>query len=154
MKSVTKLAEAIASVLLAIVFVIFVAAVFKRYVMHDPIPWADELAVILFSTLVFFASALALRPGEQVRFEVVYDLLPKPVARGVAMVSYIVFGAIFLAAVWPCLDYALFMFRQRTPALNIPFFYFHVSFPFFLAAVGLRMVWSGIGIARGTEQPE
>lgn len=154
MKTVYKVAESIASILLAVVFVIFVTSVFMRYILHTPLAWADELSVILFSILIFFASALALKPTEQVRFEVVYDLLPPHVARWVAAISFIVFGGIFLAAVWPCLDYALFMLRQRTPALNIPYFYVFVSFPFFLLAAGLRMVWSGARIALGREQPE
>lgn len=154
MKAVYKVSESIASVLLAVVFVIFVTAVFMRYVLHTPLAWADELSVILFSILIFFASAMALKPAEQVRFEVVYDLLPPNVARWVTAISFIVFGAIFLAAVWPCLDYALFMLRQRTPALNIPYFYVFVAFPFFLLAAGLRMVWTGARIALGREQPE
>jgi TRAP-type C4-dicarboxylate transport system permease small subunit len=154
MKTVYKVAELIASVLLAVVFVTFVTAVFMRYILHMPLAWADELSVILFSILIFFASGLALKPAEQVRFEVVYDLLPAGIAKAVTAISFIVFGLIFLAAVWPCLDYALFMLRQRTPALNIPFFYVFVSFPFFLLAAGLRMLWTGLRVALGREQPE
>ncbi|MBE7733320.1 TRAP transporter small permease [Devosia faecipullorum] len=153
-KSLTKGAELIASVLLAVVFVIFVAAVFMRYVLHMPLPWADELSVILFSILIFFASALAVKPSEQIRFEVVYELLPPPVARFVSIVASLVFGGIFLVAVWPCLDYTIFMLRQRTPALNIPYFYVFVTFPFFLLVVGVKMVLSGLRIALGHEQPE
>lgn len=154
MKRVTDAAELISSVILAVVFAVFVTAVFMRYVVHAPLAWADELSVILFSVLIFFASALALKPSEQVRFEVVYDLLPKPVARWVTIVSSIIFGLIFLAAFWPCMDYVIFMLRQRTPALNIPFFYVFLAFPVFLLVMGLRMVWSGIAVALGREQPE
>ncbi len=154
MKSVTKVAELISSAVLALVFVIFVVAVFMRYIAHDPLPWADELTVILFSFMIFFASAFALKPSEQVRFEVVYDLLPKPVARLVSIVASIVFGLIFLAAFWPCMDYVIFMLRQRTPALNLPFFYVFLAFPIFLLVVGLKMVWSGAAIALGREQPD
>ncbi len=154
MKTVFKAAEAVASALLAVVFVIFVTAVFMRYIMHMPLSWADELSVILFSILIFFSSGVVLRYSEQVRFEVVYDLLPAKVARIVTVVSLIAFGLIFLAAVWPCLDYAMFMMRQRTPALNLPFFYVFVSFPFFLLTAGLQMIWSGVRVALGRAQPE
>lgn len=154
MKTIERVSEAIASILLAVVFVIFVTSVFMRYVLNTPLAWADELSVILFSILIFFASALAVKPSEQVRFEVVYDLLPPHVARWVSAISFMVFGAIFLAAFWPCLDYAMFMMRQRTPALNIPYFYVFVAFPFFLLAAGLRMLWSGARIALGHEKPE
>lgn len=154
MKTVRKVAETASSVLLAVVFAVFVVAVFMRYVLHDPLPWADELSVILFSVLIFFASAFAMKPAEQIRFEVIYDLLPARAARIVSVVSSIVFGLIFLAAFWPCLDYVIFMLRQRTPALNIPFFYVFVAFPVFLLVVGLKLVWHGLAIAVGRAQPE
>lgn len=153
-KAVTTIAQYICSAVLAVVFVVFVAAVFMRYVLRAPLSGASELSVILFTSLIFFASALALKPSEQVRFEVVFDLLPPPAARIVAAAASIVFGGILLAAFWPCLDYALFMHRQRTPSLNIPYFYVYVAFPFFLLAVSLRMIWSGLRIALGREQPE
>lgn len=154
MRSITKLAEAISTILLALVFVVFVVAVFMRYVLHVPLAWADELTIILFSVLIFFASALALKPSQQVCFDVVFNLLPERVARYTAALTGIIFGLIFLAAFWPCLDYVLFMYRQRTPALNIPFFYVFVAFPFFLLAVALRMIWGGVLIALGRAQPE
>jgi TRAP-type C4-dicarboxylate transport system permease small subunit len=153
MRSITKLAEAISTILLALVFVVFVVAVFMRYVLHVPLAWADELTIILFSVLIFFASALALKPSQQVCFDVVFNLLPDRIARYTAALTGIVFGLIFLAAFWPCLDYVLFMYRQRTPALNIPFYVF-VAFPFFLLTVALRMIWGGVLIALGRAQPE
>jgi TRAP-type C4-dicarboxylate transport system permease small subunit len=154
MTSITKIAEAVSSILLALVFAIFVVAVFMRYVLHVPLAWADELTIILFSVLIFFASALALKPSQQVRFDVVFNLLPERVARYTAAITGIAFGLIFLAAFWPCLDYVLFMYRQRTPALNIPFFYVFVAFPCFLLAAGLRMIWGGVLNALGRAHPE
>ena len=151
---VAKLSEMISAALLAVIFVVFVTSVFMRYVLGMPLPWADELSVILFGVLIFFASALAMKPSDQIRFEVVFDLLPPSAARFVFAASSIAFGGILLAAFWPCLDYVLFMFRQRTPALNIPYFYVFVAFPFFLLAISVRMIWSGIGVALGRAQPE
>jgi TRAP-type C4-dicarboxylate transport system permease small subunit len=52
MTSITKIAEAVSSILLALVFAIFVVAVFMRYVLHVPLAWADELTIILFSVLI------------------------------------------------------------------------------------------------------
>ena len=153
-KTVAKVAELISAALLAVIFGVFVTSVFMRYVLGMPLAWADELSVILFGVLIFFASALAMKPSEQIRFEVVYELLPPSVARMVFAGSSIVFGGILLAAFWPCLDYVLFMFRQRTPALNIPYFYVFVAFPFFLLAMSIRMIWSGIVVALGRAQPE
>lgn len=152
--AVKKAASTISSALLAVIFGVFVASVIMRYFLNTPLPWADELSVILFGILIFFASALAMKPSEQICFEVVYDLLPAAAARAVYVASSVVFGGILLAAFWPCLDYVLFMFRQRTPALNIPYFYVFVAFPFFLLAVSMRMIWSGISVALGRAQPE
>ena len=46
------------------------------------------------------------------------------------------------------------MHRQRTPSLNIPFSYVYGMFPIFLLVLSLRMIWSGIRIAHGREDPD
>lgn len=151
---ISKASAFVSSVALAVIFAIFVSSVFMRYFLHLPLAWADELSVVLFGALIFFASAFALRPMEQVSFELVFELLPKPVARYVAAGCCIVFGGIFLAAAWPSADYVLFMHRQRTPSLNIPFSYVYGMFPIFLLVISLRMIWSGVRIALGFEDPD
>ena len=60
----------------AAVFLIFNYKIFTRYFEHDEAVWADEVLVILFVWIVFWANAFLLREKEQITFDLVYRLLP------------------------------------------------------------------------------
>lgn len=153
LKKLSAFVEWSATALMALIFVIFVIAVAMRYLAHAPLTWTDELTVILFSWMIFWASGPGMAPREQMRFEVLYDMLPQRLARAVFIIGNIAFGLIFLAAVWPSADYALFMARQRTPVLEIPFVYVYACFPLFLLTMALRLLLSAGKVMLGTEEP-
>ena len=53
----------------AAVFVIFNYKIFTRYFEHDEAVWADEVLVILFIWIIFWAQAFVVREQDQISFD-------------------------------------------------------------------------------------
>ncbi len=59
----------------ALMFVVFVVAIFFRYVLNHPLTWPYELSIILFIWTILFGAGYAKREDSHVVFSVVYDRL-------------------------------------------------------------------------------
>jgi hypothetical protein len=75
----------IACAMFAAVFVIFNYKIFTRYFEHDEAVWADEVLVILFIWIIFWANAFLVRDKEQITFDLVYRLFPAAAQRYIAL---------------------------------------------------------------------
>lgn len=135
-----QLADWIASLMFAAVFLIFNYKIFTRYFERNEAVWADEILVILFVWIIFWANAFLLRDRDQITFDVVYRLLPRTAKRWVALARHVLVGGIFLLAFPGSVDYIRFLWREHTPVLNLPLDYVYACFGMFLAAVIVRSV--------------
>src|SRR5579862_4964927 len=70
------IADWIAAAMFAAVFVIFNYKIFTRYFEHNEAVWADEVLVILFIWIIFWAQSVIVRDKDQITFDLVYRLLP------------------------------------------------------------------------------
>jgi TRAP-type C4-dicarboxylate transport system permease small subunit len=135
-----QLADWIACAMFAAVFVIFNYKIFTRYFEHDEAVWADEILVILFIWIIFWANAFLLRDKEQITFDLVYRLLPATAQRFAALARVVLVGGIFAWALPGSLDYIRFLWREHTPVLNLPLDFVYSCFGIFLVAVIVRSV--------------
>jgi TRAP-type C4-dicarboxylate transport system permease small subunit len=133
-----RLADWIACAMFAAVFVIFNYKIFTRYFEHDEAVWADEVLVILFIWIIFWANAFLVRDQEQITFDLVYRLLPAAAQRYTALARVVLVGVIFAWALPGSLDYIGFLWREHTPVLNLPLDYVYSCFGIFLVAVIVR----------------
>ena len=136
--SLRRLANWIACAMFAAVFVIFNYKIFTRYFEHDEAIWADEVLVILFIWIIFWANAFLVRDREQITFDLVYRLLPATAQRYTALARAILVGGIFAWALPGSLDYIRFLWREHTPVLNLPLDIVYSCFGIFLVAVIVR----------------
>src|SRR5580698_9195526 len=104
-----KLADWTACAMFAAVFVIFNYKIVTRYFEHDEAVWADEVLVILFVWIIFWANAFLLRDKQQITFDLVYRLLPATAQRYVAIARAALIGGIFAWALPGSLDYIHFL---------------------------------------------
>jgi TRAP-type C4-dicarboxylate transport system permease small subunit len=139
-----RLADGIACAMFAAVFLIFNYKIFTRYFERDEAVWADEVLVILFIWIVFWANAFLLRDKEQITFDLVYRLLPPAAKRAVALARYGLIGGIFLWALPGSLDYIGFLWREHTPVLGLPLDFVYSCFGIFLVAVILRALLGAV----------
>ena len=122
----------------AAVFIIFVFKIGLRYIGHDSMAWADEVSIILFIWIVFWANALILRERDHIRFDLIFVLLPPGGQRAMAVARALLLGAIFAWALPATLDYILFLWRERTAVLLWRLDLVYLCFPLFVAAVVVR----------------
>ena len=78
------IADWIAAAMFAAVFFIFNYKIFTRYFEHNEAVWADEVLVILFIWIIFWAQAFVLRDRDQITFDLIYRLLPARARRAAA----------------------------------------------------------------------
>jgi TRAP-type C4-dicarboxylate transport system permease small subunit len=136
-----------ACAMFAAVFLIFNYKIFTRYFEHDEAVWADEVLVILFVWIVFWANAFLLQDREQIGFDLVYRLLPPAAKRAVALARVVLIGGIFAWALPGSLDYIRFLWREHTAVLNLPLDYVYSCFGLFLVAVVARAVASAVKLS-------
>ena len=132
------LANLVSGVMFAAVFLIFNYKIITRYLQHDEAAWADEVSVILFIWIIFWANAFLVRDKEQITFDLVYRQVPDRMKRWMALARLALIGGIFLWALPGSVDYLLFLWRERTPVLGLRLDVIYSCFGLFLAAVILR----------------
>ena len=143
-----QLADWVACAMFAAVFVIFNYKIFTRYFERDEAVWADEVLVILFIWIIFWANAFLVRDREQITFDLVYRLLPASAQRYTALARLVLVGGIFAWALPGSLDYIHFLWREHTPVLNLPLDIVYSCFGIFLVAVIVRSTVSAAKLLR------
>lgn len=137
-----RVAEVVAGLLFALVFAIFNYKIITRYLGHDEAVWADEVSVILFIWIIFWASSFLVRDREQITFDLCYRPLPARMKRVFAITRLILVGGIFLWALPGSLDYIHFLWRERTPVLGWRLDILYSCFGMFMIAIIARSAWS------------
>jgi TRAP-type C4-dicarboxylate transport system permease small subunit len=146
-------AEWIGAALFGALFALFIVGVAAREVFRAPIPWIDELAVILLLWSVFWAGAFLVPDKDQVVFDLLHSKLSPRGRRIMGVVAALACAGLLAFALPACVDYVGFMWRERTPVLRWRFDHVYAIFILFLVAVILRQLWAALRLARGRDQP-
>src|SRR5712691_13118425 len=83
-------AKLVASLMFACVFVAFIYKIVMRYAAHDAVAWADEISVVLFVWIIFWANAFVVDDRRQITFDLVVRLLPPPWRRAAAIARLVI----------------------------------------------------------------
>ncbi|OBR46307.1 ABC transporter permease [Paraburkholderia tropica] len=128
-------AGTIASVILVMESVILGVGVFSRYVLHRPIFWTDELALVLFAWLSMLGAAVALRRGAHMRLGFVVEKLSRSVQNQVATFAWTLLLGLLLVLLHAAVDFTVASWPELTPALQ-----WHLSFRTASMVVGFAMM--------------
>ena len=124
--------DAVGVALFASLFAVFVLQITARFVFNRPLPWTDELAVVLFIWVILWAAAFMVPRRDHVAFDVIFNLLGTR-ARGLALAAgNLLTGALALWALPATWDYVRFMNREGTPVLGISYMWVFLPFVFLL----------------------
>ena len=134
-------ADRVAAAMFAAVFLIFNYKIFTRYFEHSEAVWADEVLVILFIWIIFWAQSFIVRDKDQITFDLVYRLLSPRAQRVAALARYVLIGGIFLWSLPGSLGYIQFLWREHTPVLDLPLDWVYSCFGLFLIAVIVRCIF-------------
>ena len=120
----------IASLLLSASVIIFVNVVL-RYVFNTGIVWAEEFVRYEIVWLVFIGGSVAARKGIHIGVEAVLHVLPAAAARTLKVVVGLICIAFCAALVWYGVELVAQtqMFRQRSSAMQAPFWIVQLAVP-------------------------
>jgi tripartite ATP-independent transporter DctM subunit len=115
-----RLIEMLAAILVVADVVLILTSVTARYVFHQPIIWADEVAVMMFLWISMLGSAIAARRNSHMSLTTVVNSLSDP-WRGPVMAFTGLLPILVLALLFvPSLEVIAEHWSIRTPALQIP----------------------------------
>ncbi len=129
------LGDAWSVALFATLFLVFIVQISARFLLDQPLPWTDELAVVLYLWVVLWAAAASVREREHVRFDLIHDLMPTALRRAVRILGHLALALLALLALPASWDYVSAMRQESSPVLGIPMFW--VDLPFVLLLVGM-----------------
>jgi TRAP-type C4-dicarboxylate transport system permease small subunit len=135
-------------------FLTFLYQVTVRYLIANlvsiPIDWTNwtvEFVSIAWLWGILFGYAFVVRDADIIRLDIVYSALPLPVRRAFDVITGLTVAVILAWTLPKCWDYIEFMYRERTPAMRIRFFWvFSIYGPFAIAVIirSLINVWGAI----------
>ena len=133
-----RLANALGLALFASLFVVFVVQIGARFVLNQPLPWTDELAVVLYLWVVLWGCTALVKTHEHVAFDAVFNALPTGWQRAATLLQAVVLGGLCAWALPACWDYVQFMQRESTPVLGLSMRWVFMPFVLLLLAVVVR----------------
>lgn len=109
-----------------LIFAVLVQVAGRFEFLHSPV-WTEELARFALLYLVAFGVGLSLLRGELVNVDIIYTLLPPPIARALRLLSgcLVIFVCGILIA--PAIDFTVIGKLQTTPSLGWRKDFIHAS---------------------------
>lgn len=148
-KRLQAVADAIGTALFAVLFGVFVVQIVARFVFARPLPWTDELAVIVYVWVILWAAAFMVPAREHVVFDLIYNLGGERTRRGMVLLGAVLIGGLAAWALPGTWDYVSFMRREGTPVLGWSFMGVFLPFVLLLAALVVRNAWLAWRMLRG-----
>lgn len=144
-----KGAGAIGAGLFATLFLVFVLQVGARFGFNQPLPWTDELAVVLYVWVILWCAAFVVPEKEHVVFDLVWNLAGPRTRQAMRIAGNLMIGGLAAWAIPGCWDYVHFMKREGTPVLGISFMWVFLPFVLLLAALVVRSLVAIVQALRG-----
>lgn len=125
-------------------FVVFILQIGARFLWNQPLPWTDELAVVLYLWVIFWACAFMVPASSHVSVDILIQHLPAALRIWFQTAGQLMLGGLALWALPASWDYVWFMRREATAVMGLPLFW--VFLPFLVALLmmvikTLHSVW-------------
>lgn len=133
-----RFAESVMVALMAIMFTAFIAQVVFRYVLNLPLAWSDEICNFIWLWGILWGASFVMKNHEDIRFDMLYNLMPRPLKRSLTTLSSVVLVILLLAslpATWAFID---FMKVEKSAALGIPMNWVFGLYIVFVLAMSIR----------------
>lgn len=134
------LAHAIGGLLFVALFLTFLVQIAARFGFNQPLPWSDELAVILYLWVILWACAFVVPENEHVMFDLLWNRATPSTRRLMRMVGHTLIGGLAIAAIPASWEYVHFMAREKTAVLGLSFEWVFLPFVLLLIALAARSV--------------
>ena len=102
-----------------IMFLVFIAQIFSRYILRSPLAWAYEVTVTCYLWLVVLGACFAQRNRSHVTFTLLTDKLPMRVQALFIGLGSLLIAVAFIWSFLPSVEFVQFMKMQKTSVLKI-----------------------------------
>ena len=109
----------VGSAILVFEVALLFACVVARYLFHNPLIWADELASTLFVWLSGLGAVLATRRNAHMRLTAFISRVDQQLRQKIEVIILLLVAAFVLILAYPAIDYSIDEAIVRTPGLNI-----------------------------------
>ena len=113
-------AEAVLAIMMAIMFAAFIAQVIFRYVLGLPLAWSEELCNFLWLWGILWGASFVMRNHEDIRFDMLYNLLPRAAKRLASVISSSAIVVLLLLSLPKSWSYISFMQVEKSAAMGLP----------------------------------
>ena len=144
-----KAANALGGGLFLAMFIVFLVQITARVGFNKPLPWTDELAVILYIWVILWAAAVVVPEREHVVFDLVWNSVGRRARQVMQVVGNLLIGGLALVGLPASWDYVHFMAREGTPVLDVPLMWVYLPFVMLMVALVVRSAWAIWNAARG-----
>ena len=138
-----KIANAIGGLLFLALFLTFLVQITARFGFNQPLPWSDELAVILYLWVILWTCAFVVPEKEHVMFDLVWNSVSPTTRRLMRLVGHTLIGGLAIAAIPASWSYVHFMAREKTAVLGLSFEWVFLPFVLLLLSLAARS-WHGL----------
>ena len=142
-------AENVVSALLGVMFVAFIVQIVFRYFFNFPVGWSSELSVIAWLYMVLLGSAFWLKEGEEIRFDLVTEMVGARARRVVSFFVAVAAVVLFGMALPATVKYVAFMKVESSSYLKIRLDLLYSVYVVFAVAVVVRYAWAAWAAVRG-----
>ena len=133
-----KAAQTLGGLMFLGLFGVFLVQITARFGFNRPLPWTDELAVVLYLWVILWASAFMVREREHVVFDLLWSCASRSVRRVMRILGHLMIGGLAAVAIPASWDYVHFMGREGTPVLGLSFEWVFMPFVLLLLALVVR----------------
>jgi C4-dicarboxylate transporter DctQ subunit len=146
------IAAAIAAVAVLAMVLLMSAGVFFRYVVGQPLIWADEAVRYILVLGVMLAVADVMRRGENIRVDLLVEPLPPRLRRMVELGGLVAALAFALALTWLGIDMVVFSYElglTTASGIDIPSAWVEIALPIGGALLTLATFVRLVRVCRG-----
>jgi TRAP-type C4-dicarboxylate transport system permease small subunit len=146
--------EAVAALMLALIFAVFLVQIAARYLFNFPIGWTVEVTLTLWLWLVFWGGGFCLRASDHIRFDMLYLSVSRPMQRIFGALAAVMIIAAFAISFLPTVDYVWFYKIKRSNTLGIRLHYVFGIYLVFMIVIMARYGKILLNFLRGKDEVE
>ena len=151
-KCLSMIENAVIILGLSAMFLILLAQVIMRYVFSRPLTWSEEAARFIFVYVSFIGISYAYRQKGHIRMEVVVNLFPQAVRRGLEVLINLGTIALFCYMIPFSFRFIGIQAGVKATATHIPMSIVYTALPLGMALSCVRLLISSLRIGWGEEE--
>jgi len=148
MQTFKRWLDHIGGALFLALFAVFILQIGARFLFNQPLPWTDEIAVVLYIWSIFWACAFMVPAASHVSVDILIARLSVKPRLWLQTLGQVLLGGLALQALPASWDYVLFMQREATAVLGLPLFWVFLPLLVLMVMLVLRGIWQMVRVVK------